>query len=288
VIVSSDPGSPFRVLWLGAADGTRFPAPGGDPEGVVGVGPVSVAYGVTGRHGRSVLATALPPSGPGYPHLERILAAVLAGEVGHGGALLAPMGIRFVVAGEGRLPPEAAFRLGEQVDLNLIQRAGGLTIYGNARALPVASAIPGTVALEAARSQSLLAPVAIDPGGAKALQPTDGPGWRGTVEGTESGLVTAATTFSPEWRMDEDGGGSVAPFPGFGWALGFEGRPGSTVNVAFEGQPRRTVEVAVLAALWAGALWVVRRRAREEGPARAHAGRTREAASTMSPEPIAG
>jgi GT2 family glycosyltransferase len=288
VIASSDPGAAFRVLWLAAADGSRFPAPGGDPEGVVGAGPGSLAYGVTGRWGRSVLATGLPALGPGYTHLERILAAMLAGDVRHGGALLAPMGIRFVVAGEGRLPPEAAARLAEQVDLNLIQRAGGLTIYRNARTLPEAAVISGTAALEAARSPALLAPVTIDPAGANSLVPGEGPGWRGIVEGSESGLVTAATTFSLDWRMEVDGRGSVAPFPAFGWALGFEGPPGAAVNVTFEGQSRRTVEVVVVAVLWAGALWVVRRRAHDERPSRAHAARSPRPETPRTWEPIPG
>jgi hypothetical protein len=287
VIASSDPGVPFRVLWLGAADGGRFPAPGGDPESEIGAGPGRLSYGVTGRHGRSVLATGLPAMGRAYGHLERILAAMLAGDVRHGGALLAPLGIRFVVAGEGRLPPDAAARLGDQVDLNLIQRAGGLTIYKNARPLPQAAAISGTAALEAARSRSLLAPVAIDPASATPLA-SDGPGWSGAVEGAETGLVTAATSFSLDWRMEVDGREAVAPFPAFGWALGFERPPGSAVNVVFEGQPRRTVEVVILAVLWAGALWTVRRQAQDERPAHAHGARSRSAASPRTREPVAG
>jgi GT2 family glycosyltransferase len=288
VIASSDPGVPFRVLWLGASDGSRFPAPGGDPEGSVGTGGTSLAYGVTGRRGRSVMATGLPPLGPGYPHLERTIVAMLAGDVHHGGALLAPMGIRFLVGGEGRLPPMASARLAQQVDLNLIQRAGGLTIYRNARALPEAAAIPGTAALEAARSSSLLGPVAIDPAGASGLAPVHGPGWRGTVEGSEPGLVTAATTFSLDWQLEVDGQGSVGPFPAFGWALGFEGPPGATVDVTFNGQTRRTVEVVILGVLWAGALWVVRRRARDELPLRAHAARSARRETPRTPEPIPG
>jgi hypothetical protein len=262
VVGAAEAGLLFRVLWLGPDDGRPFPPPGGDPDGAV-AGRAPVAYGVTGPDGRSVLATALPAAGPPYRHLERILSAVLAGRIRHGGALLAPMGIRYVVAGEGRLPDTAEEALAGQVDLDLLQRAGGLSIYRNARVLPPAAIIPGQAPVDAARSASLLAPLSFDPVTAAPLAATEG-GWRGAVAESPS-LVLLGDRFDPRWRA-----GREVPFPAFGWALGFEGSTGP-VAVASPDRTRRAVELAVLAALWLVALWFVRQPSRAELPAEARA-----------------
>jgi GT2 family glycosyltransferase len=249
VIGGSAPADPFRVLWLGPADGRPLPPPGGDPEGRVPGSPV--AYAVTGAAGRSALATALPAAGPPYERLEGILSAMLAGQLRHGGGLLAPMGIRFVVAGEGRLPPPAEEALAGQIDLDLVQRAGGLWIYRNARAVPAPAIIPGQAAVEAARSSSPLAALSFDPSASSPLDRIDD-GWVGDVPESPS-LVFVEDRFDPRWRA-----AGSQPFPAFGWALGFEGQSGR-IAVAFPGRGRRAAELGVLAILWLAALWTVRR-----------------------------
>src|SRR5919106_737025 len=257
VVTSTEPGVPFRVLWLAEDDGLPFPPPGGDPEGVVAAGRTEVAYGVTGRAGRSVLAIGLPPDDAALDRVEAVLAAVLAGRVVHAGALLGPMGIRYVVAGEDRLPAPAARRLGDQVDLDLVQRAGGLAIYRNARAVPSAAVVPGEGAVAAARSRSLLAPA--DVSGATAERLRGGPdALEGTVPEGGVSLLLVADRFDPRWRARSPAGEAV-PFPAFGGGIGFEGRPGA-VTVSFDGGPRRTVELVALGLLWAVAMWLVRRR----------------------------
>jgi GT2 family glycosyltransferase len=272
VVGGADEDATFRVLWLGPDDGRPFPPPGGDPDGAVAAG-VPVAYGVSGPGGRSILATAIPAAGPPYERLKRILSAVLSGQVRHGGALLAPMGIRFLVAGEGRLPAAARDALAGQVDLDLVQRAGGLWIYRNARLLPEAAAIPGQAPVDAARSPSLLAPLSFDPATAVPLSGADG-GWSGQLAATPS-LVFVGDRFDPRWRAGEE-----VPFPAFGWGLGFEGVPGR-VDVTFPGRTRRAVELGALAVLWLLALWFVRRTGREEH-------RTESlAATSAAEEPVA-
>lgn len=257
VVTSTEPGSPFRVLWLGAEDGLPFPPPGGDPEGAVVTSQAEVAFGVTGRAGRSLLAIGLPPDEPALARLEAVLTAMLEGRISHAGALLGPMGIRYVVAGVDRLPTVASRRLGEQVDLDLVQRAGGLSIYRNARAVPPAAVVPGDAAVAAARSDSLLA--AADISGATAGRLHGGPETlRGTVPEGGVSLLLVTDGFDPRWRARSPTGDAL-PFPAFGWALGFEGRPGP-VTVTFEGGSRRTVELAALGLLWALALWSIRRR----------------------------
>lgn len=257
VVTSTEPGTRFRVLWLGADDGLPFPPPGGDPEGVAVAAGTELAYAVTGRAGRSALATAEPPDRSALARVEAVLTAMLEGRIAHAGALLGPTGIRYVVAGQGRLPGVAVRRLGEQVDLDLVQRAGGLSIYRNARAIPPAAVVPGEAAVAAARSRSLLAPAHVSgatagrlEGGAEVL--------RGTVPEGDVSLLHVADRFDPGWRA-RTSTGDAEPFPAFGWALGFEGRPGP-VTVEFDGGGRRTLELVALAVLWAAALWTLRRR----------------------------
>jgi GT2 family glycosyltransferase len=258
VVASAEPGASFRVLWLGADDGRRFPPPGGDPEGRVATEEgVAVAYGVTGRRGTTIAGTALPSDGPPYRRLEIVLAEILSSRIRHGGSLLAPFGIRYVVAGEGRLPSPVVGALGDQLDIDLVQRAGGLSVYRNAR-LPVkAATFAGGEALDAARTPSLLAPLSLDAASAEPLARRDGATWSGSVSETPS-LVVVGDRFDPRWRA-----GQATPFPAFGWALGFEADQGE-VRAALERDVRRPVELIALTALWAVALWFVRREGREE------------------------
>jgi len=202
--------------------------------------------------------------------------------VRHGGALLGPMGIRYVVAGEGRLPEVAAVRLGDQIDLDLVQRAGGLSIYRNARAVPPAAVIPGEAAVGAARATSLLAASGVD--GATAAPVSGGPeDLRGTAPQGGVSLLLVADRFDPRWRA-RSATGDAAPFPAFGWSLGFEARPGP-VTLTFEGGARRTLELVALGILWALALWVIRRRGREEAGARGRVAAARPTDVHATPEP---
>jgi hypothetical protein len=186
------------------------------------------------------------------------------------------MGIRYVVAGEDRLPVLAARRLGDQVDLDLVQRAGGLSIYRNARAVPPAAVLPGETAVAAARSEALLAAAHVS--GATAGRLHGGPEvLRGTAPDGGVSLLLVTDRFDPRWRARSPAG-EVVPFPAFGWALGFEGLPGP-VTVSFEGGTRRTLELAGLGVLWALALWSIRRTARDERPTR----RTVVAATVEAP-----
>lgn len=264
VVATSSPGIPFRTLWLGPRDGGSFPPPGGTPDDTLLAGPVSVSYGVTGRAGRPVSAIGLPASGPGFDRLERALAATLAGDIRHGGSLLAPLGIFYVVAGQGELPPAVKGRLDDQLDLIPVQRAGGLVVYRNARALPVAAAVPGPEAEAAARARSILAPSRIPVEDVVPLRPTQG-SWRGAARFDEPGSLLVATEHDDRWRVVDL---EASPFPAFGWALGFDLPAGRRqLHLAFGGQWIRNLEVALLAALWAWALWLIRRRPRAESPA---------------------
>lgn len=261
VVSSADPGVPFRVLWLGKPGGEAFVPPGGVPDGVVVAGEASARYGVTGRTGRSALSLGLPPTGAGYEHLNRVVLAILRGSVRHGGALLAPMGVRYVVTDPRDLPAGARRRLGQQVDLDLIQRAGGMSVYRNARALPEAWALPGERYQVAARSDQLTAPARANPAGAGSLDRLDAASWGGSMTLPEAGVVVVATEYDGRWRLESENGSETLPFRAFGWGLGFDAAAGSSrALVAFRGQTARTVQLAALGGVWLAALWFTRRR----------------------------
>jgi GT2 family glycosyltransferase len=255
-VVSTDPESPFRVLWLGRAEGEPLPPPAGDPDGVVVAGGVELAYGVTGTAGRSALRLALPAEGPAFDSLETALGAVMTGRIRHGGSALAPFAIRYIVAAPEALEPQVVRRLTQQVDLDLIQSEGGLLLYRSAGALPVASILSGEEAAEAAERTDLLAPASIPPSEAEHLK-RQGDGWIGSVADAGGGLALVTDEYDSAWKGTA-AGTDLEPFAAFGWALGFRTGPGE-LGLRPEGLPW-ILQLIGLAILWAGALWVVRRR----------------------------
>jgi GT2 family glycosyltransferase len=260
VVSSATPGAPFRVLWLGGPGGRAFVPPGGVPDGVIVAGKASVRYGVTGRDGRSALSLSLPPTGNGYEHLNRVVAAILRGTVRHGGALLATLGVHYVVTDPRDLPAATRRRLSQQVDLDLVQRAGGMSVYRNARALPEAWSVPGTTFQIAARSDRLTAPARAYPVGARSLDRLSSASWGGEVTLPESGVVVAATSYDARWRLQTEDETETLPFRAFGWGLGFDAPAAATrVLVSFRGQSARSLQLTVLAALWLAGLWFTRR-----------------------------
>jgi hypothetical protein len=252
VAASGEEGA-YRVLWLGADDGSRFPAPGGDPQGVVEAGDSSLRYGVTGRDGITALDIGRGPAGAGDDYLRTVLDEIVSGGTHHGGALLAPLGVRLVVAEEGDLPPGVDDLLASQLDLDLRQ-ASGLTIYLNAGVLPLAAEFPdprdhtlfdasSLADIERLPRTTTEEPLAASPGG-----------WEG---GGAGGRVFVSTEYSSAWRLivaDR----STRPERAFGWAVAFSA-PAGPARVVFSDQWIRTAEMVALGFLWGAALWITRR-----------------------------
>lgn len=243
-VVSSEPGS-FRVLWLGRVGGDPFPAPGGDPQGVLAAGDASVRYAITDRDGVTALDLGRGVHGAGYDYLTGVLRELVDGTTEHVGAMLAPLGVRFIVAAEDDLPPAVVARLGVQTDVDAVP-AGGIAIYRNARALPVASVLsdPRLDSATGIADAALLAPK--DP----APLERDGVGWAGDSPGGTGYLA-----------VEDDGGWRVGIIRGeraFGWAVRFDALEGP-VLVRHRTSIVRLLELLALAGLWAAALWATRR-----------------------------
>jgi hypothetical protein len=241
----------FRVLWVGARNNDPFPAPGGDPQHVAEAGDASLRYGLTGRDGTLALDLARPSVGPGPDVLERSIGEILSGTSHHGGALLAPFGVRYVIAADGDLPRPARMLLDAQVDLDLVP-AAGLIVYRNARAIPPAVMLGDVPAsIEAVRSTTGAEIVRASPGRGSRLRQVQG-GWEG---GEGAGPVAVSTEFDGAWRIE---GTDARPLTSFGWATGFPVQQ-APVRVVYGSQLPATVQAWLLAAVWGVALWVTRK-----------------------------
>jgi hypothetical protein len=250
-LVSNEPGD-FRILWLGRPSGEPFPAPGGDPSGVVEAGSATVRFAITDRDGITALDIGRREEGAGYDYLRRTLTELLAGQTSHGGALLSPLGIRFIVAGAGDLPAAATARLDAQLDLNLTP-AGGLIIYDNARALPLAFVTSSRPFADAAGGTDLEPIASLPPPDATSIAPLPG-GFGGTSTG---GFGFVSHQGEGGWQV-RTGGRTLGTERAFGWGIGFDAAPGP-VRLTFTDQWIRTTEMIALALLWLAVLWITRR-----------------------------
>jgi GT2 family glycosyltransferase len=241
----------YRVLWVGRRTNDPFPTPGGDPQGLAEAGEATLRFGLTGRDGTVAIDIGRSSVGPGPDHLARALDEILSGATRHGGSLLAPFGVRFVIASDDDLPLEAQALLDAQVDLDLVP-AAGLVVYRNARALAPASVLrddPAT--LEALRAPGPAEVVRTSVPRGSPLRQVQG-GWEG---GQGTGPVFVSTEFQGAWQVQ---GSDDDPFTAFGWATGFDPQQ-APVSVRYGAQLPATIQAWVLAALWAVALWVTRK-----------------------------
>ncbi|HXJ64412.1 MAG TPA: hypothetical protein VNN79_11715, partial [Actinomycetota bacterium] len=253
LVASADPHADFRVLWLGGRSGDPFPAPGGDAITQAAFEGVTIRYALTDRNGASALDSGRGFTGDGYGYLERSLVQILAGNTTHGGALLGPLGVEYVVAANGDLPQQAALRLDAQVDMDLVPTSG-LVIYRNERVYPQAGVTDQAGFAEAATGTSLLPVATLPKFDGSELHPVLG-GFHGTSSG---GVGLIARQFDSEWRM-QAGGKTGRPSRSFGWATQFADAPSGNAHVTYAGQQRHDLEIAVLAALWLAALWMTRK-----------------------------
>jgi GT2 family glycosyltransferase len=251
-VLSSATHGAYNVVWLADRDGQPFPAPGGDPAGVVAAGGATAAYALTDRTGTLAIDTGRPLTGGGVDPLEATLVEILSGTTVHGGALLAPFGVRFVVVPEERLSVSAEDAVRAQVDLEPVPSAG-LSIWRNTAAIPPAAVLQtdkATLAIAGSDDPDAIQRLRADVSG--TLDATEG-GWVGASNGGD--LATVATAYDPSWELVGPG---TQPDRSFGWATSFSGPP-NDVQIRFGDQFPRTLAMWLLAAVWAVALWVTRK-----------------------------
>jgi hypothetical protein len=255
-LVATGAGASFRVLWVGSWDGGALPPPAGIPQGAVEAGKASLRYAVHDPSGTSALDVGRPPAGPGYERLEDALGAMFGGDSRHGGALLAPFGIRVVVADPSDISDPIRRRLRAQLDLDALP-AGDLLLFRAAHPSPLASVTTDPTWLDVARRPSFLRLASLPAARSRPLAEPPSPE-AASAEPPAEALALLSQQFDRRWRAEANGR-TEAPFEAFGWAVGFAVDPDSAIGVRYEGQPARNVEVFVLAVLWLGALWITRR-----------------------------
>ena len=250
----------YRVLWLGGAGGDAFPAPGGLPDGIVAAGPASVRFAVRDPSGASALDIGRPSPGSGYERLEQALSEILAGPTRHGGALLAPFGIRFVVAQPQDLPVASYRRLARQIDLDQIPTEGFI-VFRDDKAAEVAGVAESIEWRRTAPTGDQAEVEMLPRPDQRSLSSPSDETFAGAAI-TRPSLIFLAQQFDGRWRLQPEGGRqqSMAPIRAFGWAVAFrvDSAPAG-FQVRYGGQSLRTMEIGLLAALWAAALWLTRR-----------------------------
>ena len=254
-LVTSSAKGDFRVLWVGAETGRRFVAPGGDPVDVATGRTTSLRYGLTDQAGASAFDVGRAITGGGADYLRSAVDQILSGATVHGGALLAPLGVRFVVAERGDLPEEAEALLDAQIDLDRVGTSG-LTIFRNAAAMPPAGILPANEQVAQAVGTDDLGQIARLPSPRGGSLTAVAGGWAGVSPVV--GVAVVSTEFSPEWRAEILDGNAVRPREAFGWATSFD-VPEGAVRIRFMGQWVRTLETLALGLLWAAALWATRK-----------------------------
>jgi GT2 family glycosyltransferase len=253
-VVADRSADDFRVLWLGDDLGLSFPAPGGDAAGIVDAGANSVRFALTDRDGITILDTGRSMTGPGTDDLRAALVSLVSGGTRHGGALLGPLGVRYVVALDGDLPPGVRTALGAQLDLDAVP-TDELVIFRNAHALPPAAFTtdPTTVRLAASADPQEIQ--GLDDRAAQPATVVPG-GW--DASGPPGATLLIASERVSGFQADDGSGASVAVDTAFGWATRAQ-MPGGEVHIRDADQWIRTASVWVLAVLWAAALWITRK-----------------------------
>ena len=243
----------FRVLWLSGERGAPFPAPGGDPLGVAAQGESTVWYSVTDVHGTSALDTGRWQAGDGFDVLGSDLAQLQTGTTRHLGALLSPLGIRFIVAGTGDLPESVREQLLRQVDIARVP-ALGLEIFEIPSAIPEAAvadeAFSGDGSTDDAATIATLGSVEVRPLAANGI------GWDG--ESAEGGRIWVGQQYAPGWEMSGPSGSEPLE-RSLGWAMGVAAPASGSFSIRYTDQWIRTLETLVLVIAWAVALWITRK-----------------------------
>jgi len=215
-------------------------------------GDASLRYAVTQRSGILAIDTGRPLVGPGDDALRASIEEIVTGSTVHGGALLAPFGIRYIVADEDRLPDADRRALDSQSDLDLVP-ASGLVIWRSAVALPLAAAAsPSPVQERLIASGSLDDVQRIGSMPTVPLEPVEG-GWDGATDGGTHVLLS--TEFDGAWQ---ESGDERQPERSFGWATSLR-TDAPTVSIRYGAQLPRSFAMLLLAAVWAVALWITRK-----------------------------
>ena len=217
------PKGEFRVIWLGADTETSFAAPGGDPVGVVPNGASSLRFGLTGREGIVATDTGRTLTGSGEGYLHEALAEIVSGATTHGGALLAPLGVRFVVAQEGDLPRRRSKACSTRRSISTGRARRGSSSTGTPRgSRPPPCSPPTKRSARSSHRRIWARSNSCRRSACPLLAAVEG--WAG--EAPAPGTVVVSTEFDPDWRLEAPNGESSDLARAFGWSTAFDAPAG--------------------------------------------------------------
>jgi GT2 family glycosyltransferase len=204
-----DEGEDFRTVWIGDPD--VLPLAGWELDRVDGV-----AVGLSNGLDPTVTQRYRLDGGPGAETLTRAVDAALHGETARLGRLLAPMGVRYVIAVDRPAPqpfapretpvPDAALdSLRSQLDLSEIDINPSVALFRVSDPWPLrgvlpSDAVPGESAVSLA--EQLQSPLPVPE---PALAAGRGPVTRMTGELRTEGIITQAANSHPGWELHVDG-----------------------------------------------------------------------------------
>ncbi|MGZ4683920.1 MAG: glycosyltransferase, partial [Acidimicrobiales bacterium] len=234
---------PYRVLWLGDAD--LLPAAGWplDAPQIDQIGSGALLSYATSSNGMPDVSDVIAGSDAGATsHLAETLQYAAEGGTSRLGALLAPMGVRYIVVPEANAPspletgptvrPEALLTLLDgQLDLSNLDVAGGMDVYRNSAWGPTRAQLPAGTSFPSG-----------DGGPTDRVVPglTDAPTALPDDQGYESfsgsldqeSTVYLAEASSGQWRLPVAGQAGDRQEV-LGWSTAFSAPAGRSATVAF-------------------------------------------------------
>lgn len=200
----------FRVLWLGPtwADPIRSGLRRMD----------GTTYFVTGSEGLTMRDLYEPPPSEGERALDRVVAGMSDEGLDHAGHLLAPMGIRYVVADVADEALMSSMR--RQRDFKLEQSE--IAVFRNLRWVPRAVlAPPGLAEIATAKAFDSRALMLADWEGGRQIPATSQSSFEGTVPRTRHAAILLGDNRNDAWHASV-GGRSLEVERAFGWASRFD------------------------------------------------------------------
>jgi GT2 family glycosyltransferase len=275
-----DDGEDFRTLWIGDPD--LLPLAGWTLD------RTDIAVGLSTGLDPTLTQRHRLDGGPGVEVLRESVGAALGGGTARLGRVLAPMGVRYVVAVDrsapqpfaGReipLPDGALAALREQLDLSEIPLNPGLALFEVADPWPLRHR-PGAGQWDLSADALTLAELLQSPLPAPepVLSPGAGPGTRfsGTITGDLP--VGQSSNVDPGWELTVNGESSGAT-PVLGWAQGFAVPGGGSAVLAWNAPVSVRLLQAIQVASVLALVVVSSRRRRVVGTARHRRSRRTEA-----------
>ena len=251
---------PFRVLWLGDAD--LLPAAGWQlhaPQ-VDDLGPGALLAYATSENGMPDVSDVIAGSDQGATsQLRDVLQIAAAGGTSRLGALLAPMGVRYVVVPFGNAPrpfdtgptitPDALLTvLDAQLDLSNVDVARGVAVYRNAAWGPTRAILPPDAAYPSGTGRVGNRVVPGLSGAPPALTDTQGyQSFSGPIDQPSSVYLSEAA--SSLWKLEVDGR-AVDRQEVLGWSNAFTVDAGGQAHLSFATPWWRPVALGLQALVW--------------------------------------